>query len=79
MPTTLPRTQVTMTEPLQRALAVGRKYWPALSQAGVISRLATIGAETIRENDGLGITPFEVRSEQIITTEMVSDALANTP
>ena len=77
MPTTLPRTQVTITEPLERALQIGAKRWPAAAKSALITKLAIVGADAITGTDQAEITPFPVRSSQKITSDMVSDALAN--
>lgn len=47
MPTTKPRHTLTETDELARALGIARRLWPDERPAGLLRRLALVGAETL--------------------------------
>ncbi|MGW9113509.1 hypothetical protein [Microbacterium sp. NPDC055683] len=53
MPTALPRVQVTVTEPVARALETARARWPEASRSELLARLAVErAAELEAQGDG---------------------------
>lgn len=58
MATTLPRIQVTQTEPVAHALEVAAKEWPDAPRSELITRLLTAAAESLES------TRMERRAER---------------
>ncbi|MCL1899066.1 MAG: hypothetical protein FWG11_00835 [Promicromonosporaceae bacterium] len=77
MPTTLPRTQVTHTPDVERALQVAHTRWPDESRASVlIARLAAEGADVVAQQvrPSERLLTFSSRSGRTLTTQAVLDA-----
>lgn len=47
MPTALVRIQVTQTAPVAHALEIAAKEWPGVARSELITRLLTVGAQSV--------------------------------
>jgi hypothetical protein len=73
MPTTLPRTNITHTPRIQRALDVASRRWPNEPDGKLLVRLVTLGAEAIAPEAGDPVT----EALDIIADELAREVTAN--
>ncbi len=52
MPTTLTRIQVTQTPPVAHALEIAAQEWPGVPRSELITRLLTVGAQSVETARG---------------------------
>lgn len=76
MPTTLPRTSVTHTPPVQRMLTVAESRWPGAESRELILRLMEEGERMIRDNQAHWNRSVEVAASTL--TALVGDEIPDT-
>jgi hypothetical protein len=65
MPTTLPRTQVTHTEPVRRALEAAAERWPGLTPQRLMVRLIEEGATSLARDQAQEAAEHRRRVESL--------------
>ncbi|MDR1295149.1 MAG: hypothetical protein LBK59_09400 [Bifidobacteriaceae bacterium] len=65
MPTILPRTQVTHTEPIRRALDLAGERWPGLTPQRLLVRLIEEGADSLGRDRAQGAAEHRRRVEAL--------------
>jgi hypothetical protein len=65
MPTALPRSFITHTAPVQRALSVAQTQWPGEKPSALLVHLAQVGAEAIEAQRRDRLRELELLAEEI--------------